>query len=77
MMRGSRGDRARDADALALAAGERIGEARGGVARQAHEVEQLVHARGDGGASQPSSLGVIAMFSATVRCGNRPTSWNT
>ena len=28
-------------------------------------------------AVQPSSFGVTPMFSATLRCGNRPTPWKT
>ena len=43
-----------------------------------HQVEQFVDARGDSAAaSQPSSFGVMAMFSATVMCGNSPPLWNT
>ena len=70
--------RARDADALALAARQLVREARAIVGIEAHEAQQLVDARGLARcSSQPSSRGVMAMFSATVMCGNRPTSWNT
>ena len=72
-------ERARDADALALAAGElrRVAVARlGRVERD--ELEQLVDARARSAAlSQPSRRGTVAMFSPTVRCGNRPICWIT
>ena len=77
--RGSRRERARDADALRLAAGElaRIAIAvAAGV--ESDQRQQLVDARGDRArASQPSSAGTTAMFSATVRCGKSPTAWIT
>ena len=73
------GERAGDADALALAAGElRRVARRGSRAVEADELEQLV----DAGArcarlSQPSRLGTVAMFSPIVRWGNRPICWIT
>ena len=73
------GERAGDADALALAAGQLRGKARrgafrgrGGPASSSSSTRAAIRA-----SSQPSSFGVIAMFSATVMCGNRPTPWNT
>ena len=71
------GERAGDADALALAAGElrRVAVADlVGVERD--ELDELVHARADARSlSQPSSFGTVAMLSPTVRCGNRPICW--
>ena len=75
---GAGGQRAGDADALALAAGELVRQARAIAGVEAHQVQQLVDPRGDA-RLRPSraACGVMAMFSATVMCGNRPTSWNT
>ena len=77
-MRGS------DANALAMptrwrwppdrASGRRAGV----VAGQTHQVQHLVNTlRAMRARSQPSRRGVMAMFSATLRCGNSPTAWNT
>ena len=74
---GSRRQRARDADPLALAAGQRSGKARRKVVRQRDQIEQLRDAGRDSPRDQPRSCGVMPMFSPTVMCGNRPTSWNT
>ena len=72
------GERAGDADALALrrprAGGKAVAMLR---AFEPDQSEQFVDARGHARPSQPSSFGVIAMFSATVMCGNRPIPWNT
>ena len=71
-------ERAREADALALAARELRGVARAVVARgQVDEVEQLVDARRDCAFGQPSRRGTVATLSATVMCGKRPTCWIT
>ena len=73
------GERARDADALALAAGElrRVAVAHVGRASD-DQLEQLVDARARSRClSQPSSRGTVAMFSPIVRCGNRPICWIT
>ena len=73
------GERARDADALALAAGQLVRVAVGdlvGVERD--QLEQLVHARVDPRRlCQPSSFGTVAMLSCTVWCGNSPICWIT
>ena len=62
-----RRDGPRHAGALALATGQRMGEARRIVARQLDEVEQLRDARRDvAAAASASSCGVMPMFSAMV-----------
>ena len=73
------GERAREADALALAARELRRVAVAVVAAgQADEVEQLVDARLDPlPVGQPSSRGTVATFSATVMCGKSPICWIT
>ena len=74
-----RGERAREADALALAAGELGREAlpvrlpgRGRRARAARR-----RAPGSAVRCQPSSRGTVPMFPSTVMCGKRPTCWMT
>ena len=71
--------RARDADALALAAGELRRVAAGHLLRvEADQLEQLAHARARCGPSaSPAGAGTVAMFSPTVWCGNRPICWIT
>ena len=71
-------ERARDADALALAARQlrRVAVAQLGAERR--QLEQLVDpSRRTLSLSQPSSFGTTAMFSPIVRCGNRPICWIT
>ena len=70
-------ERAGDADALLLAAGELVRElaartrrGRAGRASAARRPGRRSCAFG-----QPSRPGTVAMFSATVRCGNRPWPW--
>ena len=70
------GKRAGDADALRLAAGELPRVLRRVLAGSSPTRSSSSAARDVmRSAFQPSSLGTVAMFSATVRCGNRPTDW--
>ena len=72
------GERAREPDALALAAGELRGVALRVVLLEADELEQLGdRARGSAASCQPSSRGTVAMFSPIVMCGKRPSCWIT
>ena len=73
------GQRARHADALALAAGELGGVAVAHLGRvEADELEQLVDAGADALACpSPAARGTVAMLSAIVWCGKRPICWIT
>ena len=71
------GERAGDADALALAAGELGRVAVAEVAGEADQLEQLLDAGAVRFLSQPSSCGTVAMLSPIVLCGNRPICWIT
>ena len=70
------GQCAGDADALLLAAGEFV---RDSAARTSQDQARTGSSSSSTRAamrrrSQPSSFGTVAMFCATVRCGNRPSS---
>ena len=73
------GQRAGDADALPLAAGElarvAVAGTRAGRGRRASAARR--RAPRSAALSQPSRRGTVATFSATVRCGNSPTCWMT
>ena len=71
------GERAGEADALALPAGELRREALAVVGLEADELEELGSAARVRFLSQPSRRGTVPMLSATVMCGNRPTCWIT
>ena len=73
------GERARDADALALPARQLARVARAVLRRvEADEGQHLVDARARSApSSQPSRRGTVATFSAIVMCGNRPICWIT
>jgi len=65
-----------DPDALALAAAQFTRPLVAVDFRfELNQVEQLVDPGADPVLFQPSSTGTVAMFSATVMCGNKPTSW--
>ena len=72
------GERAGEADALALPAGELCGVARRVVRFEPDELEQLARrvAR-TSPCGQPSRRGTVAMFSPIVMCGKSPTCWIT
>ena len=73
-----RGERAREADALALAAGELRRVALRVRLVEADELEQLVRrACGSTPSTRPKSRGTVPMFASTVMCGKRPTCWMT
>ena len=71
-------ERARDADALALAAGQlrRVAVAQLGRRATSARAARRPVAR-TCFLSQPSSFGTTATFSPIVRCGNRPICWIT
>ena len=73
------GERAGDADALALAARELApGSGPRSGPGQPDELQQLLGARSRWRAfGQPSSRGTVATFSTIVWCGNRPVCWIT
>ena len=72
------GERAGDADALLLPAGQLRRVALGEVRSQADPLEQFhAPARAPCFLSTPSSIGTVAMLSTTVRCGNSPACWMT
>ena len=72
-------ERARDADALLLAARELVRELRAEFAGiEPQEMQQLVDARLDPRPSASASRrGTVAMLSATFQCGKRPIDWIT
>ena len=71
------GQRARHPDALLLAAGELVREfaARTRAGSSWNTLSSSSTRARMRAASQPSRRGTVAMFSATVRCGNRPWPW--
>ncbi len=68
------GERARDADPLLLPAGELVRQSvvRRSPGRAENTVSSSRTRASMRAVSQPSSRGTVAMFSATVRCGNSP-----
>ena len=70
-------ERPGDADALLLAAGQLVRIARSDIARGSSwkSVSSSSTRASMRALSQPSSSGTVAMFCATVRCGNSPWPW--